>query len=83
MGLFRTSNSAGLKQRWLIMANERQSVSQRGGSGNFANDPERASEAGKEGRRAFSRRLATERHSFERGPPGRLARREWCPRSAG
>ena len=31
------------------MANEQQSGSQRGGSGNFANDPERASEAGKKG----------------------------------
>jgi general stress protein YciG len=32
-------------QQWsLLMANE-----QRGGSGNFANDPERASEAGKKG----------------------------------
>jgi general stress protein YciG len=31
------------------MATEKQSGSQRGGSGNFANDPERASEAGKKG----------------------------------
>ena len=31
------------------MANEKQSGTQRGGSGNFANDPERASEAGKKG----------------------------------
>ena len=31
------------------MANEKQSGTQRGGSGNFANDTERASEAGKKG----------------------------------
>jgi general stress protein YciG len=31
------------------MANEKQTGTQRGGSGNFANDPERASEAGKKG----------------------------------
>jgi general stress protein YciG len=31
------------------MSNENQGGSQRGGSGNFANDPERASEAGKKG----------------------------------
>jgi general stress protein YciG len=33
----------------LIMASENQSGSQRGGSGNFANDREKASEAGKKG----------------------------------
>ena len=31
------------------MANENQSDSERGGSSNFANDPQRASEAGKKG----------------------------------
>lgn len=31
------------------MANEKQTGSERGGSGNFANDPQRASEAGKKG----------------------------------
>jgi general stress protein YciG len=31
------------------MANEKQTGSERGGSGNFANDPQRASESGKKG----------------------------------
>jgi uncharacterized protein len=40
-------SSNSLSSRSDIMANE--SSNQRGGSGNFANDPERASEAGRKG----------------------------------
>jgi len=43
------SNFAGFDTQVKAMANDKESESQRGGSGNFANDPQRASEAGKKG----------------------------------
>jgi uncharacterized protein len=61
-----------------VMANDKQSESQRGGSGNFANDPQRASEAGKKGgehSRAGSRQQGeTQNESGEsRGGSGNFA----------
>ena len=69
------------------MENQSSGQSQRGGSGNFANDPERPSEAGKKGGQdshgGRSRESSEDQQASERGGSGNFSNDQERAREAG